>query len=99
MQTTSTIKQRLEQPETVKLVRTLLASDPPPPRTQLAKEVCRRLNLRDPKGDWQLASTAVALRDLAMKGFWTLPEPLVPRTYTCLLYTSPSPETRHDLVC
>ena len=79
MQTRFSIKQRLEQPETVKLVRTLLANDPPPNRTQLAKEVCRRLNLRDPKGDWQFAGTALALRDLAMKGLWTLPEPLVPR--------------------
>ena len=82
MQTAFTIKQRLEQPETVILVRQLLASDPPPNRTQLAKEVCRRLDLRDPKGDWQLTGTAVALRDLAMKGCWTLPEPLVPRTYS-----------------
>ena len=56
-----------------------MANDPPPNRTQLAKEVCRRLNLRDPKGDWQFAGTALALRDLAMKGLWTLPEPLVPR--------------------
>jgi hypothetical protein len=82
MQTTFSIKQRLEQPENAQLVRTLLASDPPPTRTQLAQKVCRRLNLRDLKGDWQIATTAVALRDLATQGFWTLPEPLVPRTYT-----------------
>jgi hypothetical protein len=74
MQTIFSIKQRLEQPETVKLVRTLLASDPEPSRTGLAKELCRCLNLRDPKGDWQMASTAKALRDLETQGFWTLPE-------------------------
>ena len=77
MQIVLSIKQQLEQPENVKLVRTLLASDPPPSRTHLAKELCRRLDWRDPKGDWQVTTTAVALRDLEAQGFWTLPEPRV----------------------
>lgn len=75
MQTEFSIKQRLEQPETVKLVRTLLERDPQPTRTGLAKDLCRRLNWRDAKGDWQMATTAKALRDLEAQGWWTLPEP------------------------
>lgn len=77
MQTEFSIKQRLEQTETIKLVRTLLERDPEPTRTGLAKELCRRLNLRDLKGDWQITTTAVALRDLETQGFWILPEPRV----------------------
>jgi hypothetical protein len=80
MQTVLSIKQRLAQPDNVELVRALLAGDPPPTRTQLTQEVCRRLNLRDPKGDWQTATTAVALRDLATQGCWTLPPSPVTRT-------------------
>jgi len=78
MQSAFSIKQRLEEAETVKLVHRLLASDPAPTRTGLAKDLCQRLDLRDPKGDWQLATTAKALRDLEVQGRWTLPEPLVP---------------------
>ncbi|MEO8164768.1 MAG: IS4 family transposase, partial [Betaproteobacteria bacterium] len=34
---------------------------------------------RDPKGDWQIATTAKALRELAAQGLWTLPKPMVHR--------------------
>jgi len=70
------IKQRLAQPENVQLVVKLLKRDPPLIRSQLTLEVCRRLELRDPKGDWQIATTAKALRDLADQGFWRLPPAL-----------------------
>jgi hypothetical protein len=76
------IKQRLAQPDTVAVVLKLLAARPVPTRTQLAKELCRRLDLRDPKGDWQVATTAQALRDLEAQGHWTLPKPRVRRTRT-----------------
>jgi hypothetical protein len=79
MQTVLSIKQQLEQPENVKLVLTLLAGDPQPSRNQLAKELCRRLDWRDLKGDWKITTAAVALRDLEAQGFWTLPEPRVIR--------------------
>ena len=69
------IKQRLAQPDNVAVVRKLLNAQPAPTRTQLAKELCRRLDLRDPKGDWQVATTAQALRDLEAQGHWTLPTP------------------------
>ena len=42
-------------------------------RTALVQEVCRRLDLRDPKGDWRVGTTMKALRDLAWQGWWTLP--------------------------
>jgi hypothetical protein len=69
------IKQRLAQRDNVALVLKLLDAHPAPSRTQLAKELCRRLHLRDPKGDWQVTTTAQALRDLEAQGHWTLPAP------------------------
>jgi len=71
----SSIKQRLSESENVKLVIGLLRSDPAPNRQRLAKEICRRLDLRDGKGDWQMATTSKALRELEDQGLWTLPEP------------------------
>jgi Domain of unknown function (DUF4338)/Transposase DNA-binding/Transposase Tn5 dimerisation domain len=74
MENSLSIKQRLAQPDNVQLVVELLNSDPAPIRAHLTKEVCRRLDLRDPKGDLQIATTAQALRDLEAQGFWRLPE-------------------------
>jgi len=74
------IKKLLGQPDNVALVRRLLAANPAPSRTRLARELCQRLELRDPKGDWQIASTAKALRDLEAEGQWTLPPPALART-------------------
>jgi len=79
MKPTVPIKQRLAQPDNLAVVLELLSAQPAPTRTQLAKAVCRRLDLRDPKGDWQIATTAVALRDLEAQGHWTLPVPMVER--------------------
>ncbi len=75
MQSTSSIKQKLATPENTQLVITLLKADPAPSRNGLAKELCRRLELRDSKGDWQMATTSKALRELADEGLWRLPEP------------------------
>ena len=82
MKPTLSIKQRLVQPDNLAVVLKLLNAKPAPTRTQLAKELCRRLDLRDPKGDWQVATTAQALRDLEAQGHWTLPAPSVRRTWT-----------------
>ncbi len=78
------IKQRLAQTGNAALVLTLLSANPAPTRTQLAKALCQRLDLRDPKGDWQVATTAQALRDLEAQGHWTLPAPRArrPRTWS-----------------
>lgn len=74
------IKQRLAQSDNIALVHRLLGAQPAPSRTGLAQELCRRLELRDPKGDWQIATTAKALRELEAEGHWMLPPPRVPRT-------------------
>ena len=75
MQFSSSIKQQLSEPHNAKLVLNLLQQDPAPSRHSLAKDLCRRLNLRDAKGDWQMATTSKALRDLQEQGLWHLPEP------------------------
>jgi hypothetical protein len=76
MQSTSSIKQTLAEPENVKLVVALLKAEARPNRNGLAKELCHRLDLRDPKGDWQMATTSKALRELEGQGLWQLPKPL-----------------------
>jgi Domain of unknown function (DUF4338)/Transposase DNA-binding len=75
MQSTSSIKQTLAMSENTNLVIALLSADPTPSRNALAKELCRRLDLRDPKGDWQMATTSKALRELEDEGLWQLPKP------------------------
>lgn len=82
MKLTIPIKQRLAQPENMTMVRKLIGAKPAPTRTQLARDLCGRLELRDAKGDWQVATTAQALRDLEARGYWTLPQPQVRRTRT-----------------
>ncbi len=72
------IKQRLAQTDNIALVHRLLGAQPTPTRTQLAQQLCQRLELRDPKGDWQIGTMAKALRDLAAEGHWTLPPPRLP---------------------
>jgi hypothetical protein len=78
MQTALSIQQILAQPKNTRLVAELLESDTVATRSDLARELCRRLDLRDPKGDWRLATTLKALRDLEAQGLWTLPEAVVP---------------------
>lgn len=53
---------------------TLLRSDPTSSRRSLAMEMCRLLDLKDRKGDWQMATTSKALRELHDQGLWTLPQ-------------------------
>ena len=74
MLTTLSIKQRLALPESVNLVTTLLRTEPAPSRRSLAREICRRLDLKDGKGDWQMATTSRALREWHDQGLWTLPK-------------------------
>ena len=73
MQCILSIQQALRQPENTALVRTLLANPAVSTRAELVQEVCRRLNFRDPKGDWRVGTTMKALRDLESQGWWTLP--------------------------
>ena len=76
MQSTSSIKRILAEPENRSLVIGLLKADPPPSRNALAKELCRSLDLRDSKGKWQMTTTSKALRELEAQGLWLLPKPL-----------------------
>jgi len=71
------VKQRLSQPENLQRVSDLLRRDPTLTRAQLSQELCRQLDLRDPKGDWQIATTARALRELEAQGRCQLPQPTV----------------------
>jgi hypothetical protein len=80
MQSTSSVKQTLAEPENIKLVVALLKAEAPPNRNGLARELCRRLDLRDSKGDWQMATTSKALRELEAQGLWQLPSPLSRRS-------------------
>lgn len=95
MQPTSSIKQTLVAPENTKLVAALLQTDPTTSRNGLAKEVCRRLDLRDSKGDWQMATTSKVLRELEAQGLWQLPQPRSQRAHawhpTRLLHPVPAP--------
>ncbi|MEI6785074.1 MAG: Druantia anti-phage system protein DruA [Verrucomicrobiota bacterium] len=43
-------------------------------RAELVRGVCRRLNFRDPKGDWRVGTTMKALRTLESQGWWTVPK-------------------------
>lgn len=78
MQSSRSVQQILAQPNNTRLVVELLGSDVVSTRSDLARAMCRRLDLRDPKGGWRLATTLKALRDLEAQGFWTLPEAVVP---------------------
>src|SRR5664279_4106146 len=80
MQSTSSVKQTLAEPQNMQLVIGLLKAEVPFTRNGLARELCRRLDLRDPKGDWQMATTSKALRELEAQGLWQLPEPLSRRS-------------------
>ena len=73
MQNALSIQQILAQPKNTQLVGELLASEAVATRCDLARELCQRLDLRDPKGDWRLATTLKALRELEAQGLWRLP--------------------------
>jgi hypothetical protein len=74
----TSVQQILAQPPHVRLVRELLEPEAVSTRSALARELCQRLDLRDPNGGWRLATTLKALRDLEAQGFWTLPAATVP---------------------
>jgi len=71
---TLSVKQQLSQTETVTFVLDWLEANPLSSRTDLARAACRELDLRDAKGDWRLATTLKALRDLEAQDYWTLPQ-------------------------
>jgi hypothetical protein len=74
MQHIPSIQQLLRQAENTALVKSLVADPRVSTRAELVQEVCRRLDLRDAKGDWRVGTTMKALRDLESQGWWTLPQ-------------------------
>ena len=82
MQTALSIQQILAQPKNTRLLAQLFASDAVVTRSDLARELCRRLDLRDPKGDWRLATTLKALRETdASVTPWAELKPASPHFY------------------
>lgn len=78
MQSPLSIQQVLARPKNRELVEQLLGKDAAWSLTGLAKELCRRLDLRDFKGNDRLSTTRRALRDLEAQGYWTLPRSTAP---------------------
>ncbi len=72
------IQEILAQPKNTQLVEQLLGKEAALSRTGLARELCRRLDLRDSKGNDRLSTTRKALRDLEVQGYWTLPRSTTP---------------------
>jgi len=73
MKAKTSIKERLSVPENVTLVTEWLAGNKGKTRTDLARDVCRRLDFRDGKGRLRIATALKALRDLETEGYWELP--------------------------
>ena len=73
MNVTRPIKQVLRDTENVGFINAWLEDNAQGTRTDLARDICRRMDLRDAKGDWQMSTTCKALRDLETQGYWKLP--------------------------
>jgi hypothetical protein len=75
MEQTQTIQERLSSPEVVVVIRSWLKEHTDGTRLGLARYVCETLDLRDAKGEPRVAGTQKALRTLASRGYWSLPDP------------------------
>jgi hypothetical protein len=64
MQGILSIQQMLRQHNNAALIKSLQANPTVRTRAELVQELCGRLNLRDPKGDWRSGTTMKAFRDL-----------------------------------
>jgi hypothetical protein len=73
MEPITSVKERLSKPENVALIKDWLTRHKGAKRTQLARDMCEQLGLRDGKGELQLSSALKALRDLEGEGYWELP--------------------------
>ena len=76
MKATTSVKERLSTPESVRTISDWLTANKDGTRTGLARKMCEKLGLRDGKGAWQMASALKALRDLEAEGLWKLPAAL-----------------------
>lgn len=82
--TQNQIKRTLCAPENIVFIRSLLDSDAVSNRSELAAQVCERLNFHDVRGRIQLAGCSKALRELETAGHFTLPR-------SCQSQRTPSP--------
>lgn len=73
MKASTSVKERLSSVDSLRWVGEWMAANREGTRTGLARAMCERLDLRDGKGAWQMASTAKALRDLEGEGHFRLP--------------------------
>ena len=96
MEQTQTIQERLSSPEVVATVREWLEKHTGGTRLALARYVCEALGLRDPGGSPRVAGAQKALRTLASRGYWVLPEPQGQRgrTWQPRRLDKPVPEPR-----
>ena len=73
MKTSTRIKETLSTPRNVTFITEWLSRNKGKTRTQLAREICDRLGLRDGKGALRISTTLKALRELEAEGYWKLP--------------------------
>jgi len=73
MNTIETLQERLSSAEGVALVRRWLRAHRGLGRWALARHVCEKLDLYDPRGEPRLAGVEKALRVLETRGLWRLP--------------------------
>lgn len=73
MKAKNSIKEKLSGPENVTLITEWLSGNKGKTRTNLAREICKRLDFRDGKGALRIATTLKAVRDLETEGYWELP--------------------------
>jgi hypothetical protein len=78
----------------IRLIRALIAADPPPSRFRLSREVCERLSWRRPDGKLKDMSCRVALLRMQADGLITLP---LPRNAKPVSY-QPRPEIEQEVL-
>lgn len=74
MNTKTSIKTTLLRPENEEFITDWLVRNKGKSRTDLAREACRRLDLRDWRGKDRISTTMKALRELEAEGHWELPQ-------------------------
>jgi hypothetical protein len=74
MHTTSTIQERLAEPDAIELIQSWLKGNPEQSRVELARHVCEAFDLKDARGKSRIGGTLKALRVLEARGLWHLPK-------------------------
>jgi len=69
------IKRTLSAPESIEVIRRLLAEGVHGSRASLAGDLCRRFGFVDARGRAQIAGCVKAMRELMLAGHFALPAP------------------------